>query len=91
MGSLGCECSDSSEDGCACLVSRLRAYVKCILSLKMDISMVACGVAVLAGMTPVQDPYANFKHPFEGSYWNGNALATAFVGLIQTINWYCWS
>ena len=41
--------------------------------------MVGCGIAVLSGMTHIRDPYANFRHPFEGSYWNGNALATAFV------------
>lgn len=46
---------------------------------KFNISMVGCGIAVLSGVTHIRDPYANFRHPFEGSYWNGNALATAFV------------
>ncbi|KJA19474.1 hypothetical protein HYPSUDRAFT_189911 [Hypholoma sublateritium FD-334 SS-4] len=41
--------------------------------------MVVSGVAVLSGLTRIKDPYANFKHPFEGSSWNGNALSTAMI------------
>ncbi|KZV89003.1 amino acid transporter [Exidia glandulosa HHB12029] len=41
--------------------------------------MVAVGIAVLAGRTPVQDPYANFHNMFEGSTMNPSSLATALV------------
>ncbi|KAF8968156.1 amino acid transporter [Flammula alnicola] len=41
--------------------------------------IVAAGAAVLTGITPVKDPYANFQNIFEGSSFNPNALATAFV------------
>ncbi|KAF8149907.1 amino acid transporter [Crassisporium funariophilum] len=47
-----------------------------VLSL---VFIVSSGVAVLAGLTKIQDPYANFNNLFEGSSWNPNALATAFV------------
>ena len=47
--------------------------------------MVVSGVAVLTGLTRIKDPYTNFKHPFEGSYWNGNALSTAVVSLLSTL------
>lgn len=42
-------------------------------------SLVSAGVAVLAGLTHIKDPYANFEGFFEGSTSNPNALATAFV------------
>ncbi|PPQ64604.1 LOW QUALITY PROTEIN: hypothetical protein CVT26_002002 [Gymnopilus dilepis] len=47
-----------------------------ILSL---ILIVATGIAVLTGITKIEDPWANFHEPFEGTTWNANALATAFV------------
>ncbi|TFK40387.1 amino acid transporter [Crucibulum laeve] len=43
------------------------------------IFMVVTGAAVLAGWTRIEDPYSNFRNPFEGSSSNPNALATAFV------------
>jgi len=41
--------------------------------------MVIVGVAVLAGITRIEDPYANFHKIFEGSTSNLNSLATALV------------
>jgi len=37
------------------------------------------GICVLAGLTSVPDPTANFRNPFEGSSTSGNALATGLV------------
>ena len=37
------------------------------------------GLAVLAGLTRVEDPWSNFNDPWAESSLNGNALATAFV------------
>ncbi|KAI0322592.1 amino acid transporter [Amylostereum chailletii] len=37
------------------------------------------GIAVLAGFTRIEDPFANFQHLFRGSSTNLNALATALV------------
>ena len=42
--------------------------------------MVISGIAVLAGYTRIQEPWAAFRDPFKGSSFNPNALATAFVG-----------
>ncbi|KAF9036190.1 amino acid transporter [Panaeolus papilionaceus] len=41
--------------------------------------IVANGIAMFLGFTSVEDPYANFRHPFVGSVWNLNALSTAFI------------
>lgn len=41
--------------------------------------MVASGAAVLAGITKVEDPYANFHNIFEGSSSSVSSLATALV------------
>ncbi|KAF8905102.1 amino acid transporter [Gymnopilus junonius] len=41
--------------------------------------IVATGMAVLTGLTRIENPWANFHEPFEGTSWNANALATAFV------------
>ncbi|KAF8638245.1 hypothetical protein AX17_002267 [Amanita inopinata Kibby_2008] len=43
------------------------------------IFMVLSGAAVLMGLTKVQDPYSNFRHPFAGSSKNFNALAVSMV------------
>ncbi|EJD39118.1 amino acid transporter [Auricularia subglabra TFB-10046 SS5] len=37
------------------------------------------GIAVLLGLTPVEDPYVNFKHPFDGSTTSVNSIALAIV------------
>lgn len=42
-------------------------------------SMVAVGIAVLIGITRIEDPYANFHNIFEGSTSNLNSLAVALV------------
>uniref|UniRef100_A0A8H8CKT5 Amino acid transporter n=1 Tax=Psilocybe cubensis TaxID=181762 RepID=A0A8H8CKT5_PSICU len=47
-----------------------------VLSL---VFIVATGLAVLLGLTRIEDPYANFHNLFEGTSWNPNSLATAFV------------
>ncbi|PPQ69810.1 hypothetical protein CVT25_009747 [Psilocybe cyanescens] len=47
-----------------------------VLSL---VFIVASGMAVLLGLTRVENPYSNFRNPFEGTSWNPNALATAFI------------
>ncbi|KZV68282.1 amino acid transporter [Peniophora sp. CONT] len=46
------------------------------------------GIAVLLGLTPITDPFANFHHLFRGSTPHPNALATALV----KVNWafYGW-
>ncbi|KAI5122270.1 hypothetical protein M0805_002351 [Coniferiporia weirii] len=44
-----------------------------------QIMVIGAGVAVLAGATHIEDPWANFADPWSGSTFNGNALATAFV------------
>ncbi|KAF8656226.1 hypothetical protein AX16_002662 [Volvariella volvacea WC 439] len=41
--------------------------------------MALTGVAVLAGLTHIKDPYANFHDIFEGSTSNPNSLSTAFL------------
>lgn len=41
--------------------------------------MAAVGLAVLAGMTRVEDPYANFHDIFEGSTSNFHSLAIGVV------------
>ncbi|KAF9474234.1 amino acid transporter [Pholiota conissans] len=57
------------------------------------IFMVFTGFAVLGGFTHIDNPYANFKNPFEGSSFNGNALSTgylkanhAFIGWANAFN-----
>ncbi|KAF7964352.1 hypothetical protein HWV62_9671, partial [Athelia sp. TMB] len=51
--------------------------------------MVIAGIAVLAGLTKVQDPYANFHNIFEGSTTNLNSLATAFVKINYSfVGWH---
>lgn len=51
--------------------------------------MVAIGIAVLAGITRVEDPYVNFHHMFQGSHSNLNSLATAFVKINYTfVGWH---
>ncbi|KDQ19268.1 hypothetical protein BOTBODRAFT_142885 [Botryobasidium botryosum FD-172 SS1] len=42
------------------------------------------GICVLAGLTSVPDPTANFRDPFEGSSRSGNALATGLVKISYT-------
>ncbi|KAL5486068.1 hypothetical protein ACEPAI_7112 [Sanghuangporus weigelae] len=44
-----------------------------------QVFVAAAGLAVLAGITRVKDPWSNFKDPWAESSSNGNALATAFV------------
>ncbi|KAF8349130.1 amino acid transporter [Amanita rubescens] len=41
--------------------------------------VVLTGAAVLLGLTKVQDPFANFKHPFANTSSSFNGLATALV------------
>lgn len=48
--------------------------------------MVLTGFAVLSGLTSIEDPYATFKNPFEGSSFNGNALAMALVSPTPVFN-----
>jgi len=43
--------------------------------------MVSIGIAVLVGMTRIEDPYANFHNIFEGSTSNLHSLA---IGLVKT-------
>jgi hypothetical protein len=43
--------------------------------------MVSIGIAVLVGMTRIEDPYANFHNIFEGSTSNLHSLA---LGLVKT-------
>ncbi|KAF7986504.1 hypothetical protein HWV62_31325 [Athelia sp. TMB] len=51
--------------------------------------MVGLGAAVLAGLTRVEDPYANFHNIFEGSNSNLNSLTTAFVKINYTfVGWH---
>ncbi|KAF9468063.1 amino acid/polyamine transporter I [Collybia nuda] len=53
-----------------------------VLSLLKIISLVLLvftGIAVLAGLTHIKNPYANFEGFFKGSTSNLNALATALV------------
>ncbi|KZP23797.1 amino acid transporter [Athelia psychrophila] len=51
--------------------------------------MVVAGVAVLAGVTRVQDPYANFHNIWAGSTTNLNSLATAFVKINYSfVGWH---
>lgn len=51
--------------------------------------MVGLGIAVLAGITRVEDPYANFRGIFNGSNSNSNSLATAFVKINYTfVGWH---
>ncbi|KAG6851105.1 hypothetical protein H0H93_000985 [Arthromyces matolae] len=51
--------------------------------------MVVTGVAVLLGLTPIKDPYANFHNLFEGTSTNPNALATALVKVNHAfIGWH---
>ena len=42
-------------------------------------SLILGGVAVLAGLTRIEDPWSNFSDPWSGVTLNGNAIATAFV------------
>jgi len=42
-------------------------------------SVAATGVAVLAGLTHISDPFANFQNCWQGGTTNPNALATALV------------
>jgi len=42
-------------------------------------SVVLTGAAVLLGLTKVQDPFANFKHPFANTSSSFNGLATPLV------------
>ncbi|KAF4613529.1 hypothetical protein D9613_007808 [Agrocybe pediades] len=68
--------------GCVAISTKwsLRAVnVLTILKVLSLIFMSATGIAVLAGYTRVEDPYANFHRPFEGTSWSLNGLATAFV------------
>ncbi|OCB91691.1 amino acid transporter [Sanghuangporus baumii] len=44
-----------------------------------QVFVAAAGLAVLAGITRIKDPWSNFKDPWAESSLNGNALATAFV------------
>ncbi|KAF5327890.1 hypothetical protein D9619_004853 [Psilocybe cf. subviscida] len=41
--------------------------------------IVLTGAAVLCGVTRIENPYDNFKDPFEGTSFNANALSTAFL------------
>lgn len=45
-------------------------------------SVVVSGIAVFAGLTPVKDPYVNFREPFRGGTTNLNALSLSFVSLV---------
>ncbi|THH00278.1 hypothetical protein EW145_g7108, partial [Phellinidium pouzarii] len=58
----------------------LRA-VNTITAIKIlsQILVISAGIAVLAGVTHIEDPWSNFADPWAGSTFNGNALATAFV------------
>ncbi|KAH7101991.1 amino acid transporter [Auriculariales sp. MPI-PUGE-AT-0066] len=46
--------------------------------------IVATGIAIFAGWTSIQDPWDNFRHPFEGSTTNPSSLATALVKISYT-------
>ncbi|KAG8979679.1 hypothetical protein FRB94_011590 [Tulasnella sp. JGI-2019a] len=55
--------------------------------------VILTGFAVLSGMTRIEHPIANLKHPFAGSILNANALATGvlkidytFVGWREAVN-----
>ncbi|KAF9450912.1 amino acid transporter [Macrolepiota fuliginosa MF-IS2] len=41
--------------------------------------VVLTGLAVLLGLTNIKDPYANFRHPFEGTSLSVNAFALTLV------------
>lgn len=80
MGPTGSQRPYHPQGHCACFVSELSALPVPKTEEEND-SMVVSGVAVLTGLTRIKDPYANFKDPFKGSSWNGNALSTAMVSL----------
>ncbi|KZO90750.1 amino acid transporter [Calocera viscosa TUFC12733] len=41
--------------------------------------VVITGLAVLLGLTHIKDPYKHFSHPWSGSNWDPNALATTMI------------
>ncbi|KZP23864.1 amino acid transporter [Athelia psychrophila] len=59
------------------------------MKILSTVFMVGLGIAVLAGITRVEDPYANFRGIFNGSNSNPNSLATAFVKINYTfVGWH---
>lgn len=54
-------------------------FLKIADHLRLTISVVAAGLAVLLGLTRISEPFANFADPWAGSTYNGNALATALI------------
>jgi amino acid transporter len=59
------------------------------LSYKAIDSVVATGIAVLAGVTRITEPFAHFCDPFEGSTTNLNSLSVALVKVNNTfIGWH---
>jgi amino acid transporter len=73
-----------------CLISTKRSLQIMNIATAVRIAMLCfmslTGLIVLSGLTKVKDPYANFRHPFEGSKFNGNGLATAMAKVT-----YCFS
>ncbi|KAG8871614.1 hypothetical protein FRB97_008449 [Tulasnella sp. 331] len=41
--------------------------------------IICTGIAVLCGVTRIQHPLENLSHPFSGSTWNANAIATGAI------------
>lgn len=56
-------------------------HVVHLITYQSSTSMAALGLAVLAGLTRIEDPYANFHNIFEGSSSSLNSLA---MGLVKT-------
>ncbi|KZV88646.1 amino acid transporter [Exidia glandulosa HHB12029] len=70
---------------CACCVilsTRFSLKAVNVITFVKVLSLVflaLAGIAVLLGLTPVEDPYANFDHLFEGSTASVNSLALSIV------------
>jgi len=57
-------------------------HILCVVRLvtyRSSTSMAALCLAVLAGLSRIEDPYANFHNIFEGSSSSLNSLATGLV------------
>lgn len=64
------------------LSTRLSITIVKLLSSMKVLSLMfvaATGLAVFLGLTGIQDPYDNFRSPFEGTSYNLNALALGLV------------
>lgn len=78
--------------GCVALSTKWSLRIVNILTVIKILSlafMVISGIAVLLGLTHIEDPFANFHNIFEGTNTNLNALATAFVKVNHAfIGWH---